>query len=109
MTRPESHSWLVRIGGFARSLHSKMYCVLIIELQTIHSQDLRGSPRGVQSACGSRVLPSSVFGFSALCAEKPNTNKRNVPRFPSGVEGLPKAKTAGCVSPVAKMCMDSLA
>jgi len=39
----------------------------------------------------SRCFISSVFGFSALCAEKPNTNKKT-PRFPSGVEGLPKAE-----------------
>ena len=48
-----------------------------------------------------RILPAaawyfrfSVFGFSALRAEKPNTKNNQVPRFPSGVEGLPKAKTA---------------
>jgi hypothetical protein len=31
------------------------------------------------SVCGSMVLPFSVYGFSALHAEKPYTNKSNVP------------------------------
>jgi hypothetical protein len=41
-----------------------------------------------------------VFGFPALGAEKPNTNKTQVPQLASGVEGLPKAKSAERVSPV---------
>src|SRR5215213_3352948 len=43
---------------------------------------------------------SSVCGFSARSAEKPHTNRNQVPQLPSDVEGLPKAKNADCVSRV---------
>jgi hypothetical protein len=56
------------------------------------------------------ILPAviALVLFDHLCAVfraergKPHTNKNQVPRFPSGVEGLPKAINADRVTRVNK-------
>src|SRR5215217_7374455 len=61
------------------------HCKLAFVLPTLTTQRalftrVTQSPAfGSDPACGSMVLLSSVFGFSARSAEKPNTNKKRVP------------------------------